>query len=144
MANVPTPLAQAVEARFARNKDYQTAASELARTQAVADALNKKMAELVSKQSASPTPERQTEIYNLSGQVHQASGAVAVATANLDTVKKQIIKDGPATVVDDGAPAAAAQPNLDTAKKKIIEKDGPVIIVDDKAPAAAQPAPAGK
>jgi tetratricopeptide (TPR) repeat protein len=107
LPNVATPPAQAVEARFARNKDYQAAASELARTQATADALNKKMADLVSQQSASPTPERQTEIYNLSGQVHQASGAVAVATANLDTVKKQIIKDGPAIIVDDGAPPAA-------------------------------------
>lgn len=107
LADVTTPLAQAVEARFARNKDYQAAASELAKTQAVADALNKKMAELVSQQSASPTPERQTEIYNLSGQVHQASGAVAIATTNLDTVKKKIIKDGPAIVVDDAAPAGA-------------------------------------
>jgi tetratricopeptide (TPR) repeat protein len=107
LANVATPLAQAVEARFARNKDYQAAASELARTQAAADALNKKMADLVTQQSASPTPERQTEIYNLSGQVHQASGAVAIATTNLDTVKKKIIQEGPAIVVDDGAPAAA-------------------------------------
>jgi tetratricopeptide (TPR) repeat protein len=107
LPDVATPLAQAVEARFARNKDYQAAASELARTQATADALNKKMADLVSQQSASPTPERQTEIYNLSGQVHQAGGAVAIATANLDTVKKKIIQDGPAIIVDDGTPAAA-------------------------------------
>jgi len=142
LANVPTPLAQAVEARFARNKDYQAAASELARTQAAADALNKKMADLVSQQSASPTPERQTEIYNLSGQVHQASGAVAIATTNLDTVKKKIIQEGPAIVVDDGAPAAA-QPNPDTVKKKIIQ-EGPAIAVDGGASAAAPPAAAGK
>lgn len=106
LANVATPLAQAVEARFAKNKDYQAAASELVTTQAAADALNKKMADLLSQQNANPTPERQTEIYNLSGQLHQASGAVAIATTNLDTVKKKIIQEGPAIVVDDGAPAA--------------------------------------
>jgi hypothetical protein len=142
LADVPTPLAQAVEARFARNKDYQAAASELARTQATADALNKKMAELVEQQKAKPTPERQIEIYNLSGQVHQASGAVAIATTNLDTVKKKIIQQGPAIVVDDGAPAAA-QPNLDTVKKKDI-KDEPAIAADGGASAVAPPAAAGK
>jgi tetratricopeptide (TPR) repeat protein len=107
LANVATPLAQAVDARFAKNKDYQAAASELTKTQAAADALNKKMADLMNQQAASPTPERQAEIYNLSGQLHQAGGAVAIATTNLDAVKKKIIQEGPAIVVDDSAPAAA-------------------------------------
>lgn len=106
LANVATPPAQAIDARFAKNKDYQAAATELGKMQAVTDALNKKMADLLNQQNASPTPHRQVEIYNLSGQLHQASGAVAIATANLDTVKKKIIQDGPAIVVDDSAPAA--------------------------------------
>jgi hypothetical protein len=142
LADVPTPLAQAVEARFARNKDYQAAASEVAKAQATADALNKKMADLVEQQKAKPTPERQIEIHNLSGQVHQASGAVAIATTNLDTVKKKIIQEGPAIVVDDAAPAAA-QPNLDTVKKKDI-KDEPAIAAEGGASAVAPPAAAGK
>src|SRR5262249_55942282 len=105
LPNVATPLAQAVDARFARNKDYQAASTELANRQAAADTLNKKMADLQDQQKANPTPERRTEIYKLSGQLHEAGGAVAIAATNLDAVKKKIIQDGPAIVVDDDTPA---------------------------------------
>jgi hypothetical protein len=86
------------------NKDYQAATAELAKAQAAADVLNNKMADLQGQQNVSPTPQRQIEIYNLSGQVHQANGAVITATSNLDTVKKKILKDGPPIVVDRSAP----------------------------------------
>jgi|SRR5450756_94005 len=114
--NIATPAAQSPDARFTKNKDYQAAATELARTQIAAETLNKKMATLLEQQKTSPTPERQTEIYNLSGQLHEAGGAVAIATNNVETVKKKIIQEGPAIVVDDdkagagqSAPAPAKQ-----------------------------------
>jgi hypothetical protein len=104
--DIATPPSQSPDVRFANNKDYQAAATELARTQIAAETLNKKMATLLEQQKTSPTPERQAEIYNLSGQLHEAGGAVAIATNNIETVKKKIIQEGPAIVVDDGAPTA--------------------------------------
>jgi hypothetical protein len=64
------------------------------------------MATLLEQQKASPTPQLQSEIYKLSGQLHEAGGAVAVATNNVETVKKKIIQEGPAIIVDDDKPAA--------------------------------------
>ena len=106
MGDVATPSAQAVDPRFAKSADYQTAAKDLTSAQATAETLNRKMTTLQDQQKSSPTPQRQIEIFNLSAQVTQANGAVTIATNNLDTVKKKITKDGPAIVVDDGATAA--------------------------------------
>jgi tetratricopeptide (TPR) repeat protein len=103
--DVTTPSSQPVDARLAKSKDYQAAATDLSKAQAAADALNKKMATLLGQQATNPTPERQAEIYNLSGDLHQAGGAVAVATIALNTVKKKIIQDGPAIVVEADMPA---------------------------------------
>jgi hypothetical protein len=103
LPNVATPSSQAaaLEVKLARDKGYQAATADLTKAQATADAVNKKMANLQEQQKASPTPERQIEISNLSGQASQANGAVAIATNNLDSVKKKIIESGPAIVVDD-------------------------------------------
>lgn len=105
--DVATPSAQPVDARFANDKDYQAATTDLTNAQAAADTLNKKMTGLQDQQQRSPTPERQIEISNLSAQANQAKGAVVIAAGNLDAVKKKIVKDGPAIIVDDTAPAAA-------------------------------------
>ena len=106
---VPLPLkpsgATPLDPRFAKDKDYQAAATELTKAQTLADTLNQKMKDLQDQQKASPTPERQIEIYDLSAQTNRENGAVAIAKINLDTVKKKIIS-GPAIIVG-GSPTFA-------------------------------------
>ncbi len=103
---VATPPASAPLApRLAANKEYRTAAMELAKTQKAADALNKQLSDLQTQQDVSSTPARQIDIYKLTGQVNQANGAVKIAAGNLDDVKHKILQEGPAIVVTDRAPA---------------------------------------
>lgn len=102
LPNVATPAAATpLDPRFAKSKDYQAAAATLTKAQTLADTLNKKITDLQDQQKASPTPARQIEIYNLSAQTNQATGALTIAKNNLDTVKKKIIESGPAIIVDD-------------------------------------------
>lgn len=105
--NIGTPSSQAspLDPKFAGDKGYQVAAMQLANVQAGADAVNTRMADLQSKQTASPTQERQIEISNLSVQVQMWNGAVLLATNKLADVKQKIIKSGPAIVVTNAGPA---------------------------------------
>jgi hypothetical protein len=114
LPNVATPAAAAApDPRLAKSKDYRAAATTLAKVQTLADTLNKKMTDLQDQQKASPTPERQIAISNLSVQTSQANGAVAIAKNNLDTVKKKI-ESGPAIIVDDAPSQAQSTPKPDS------------------------------
>ena len=116
IARIPgaaTPAAQpaALDPRLASNKDYQAAAATLATAKAAAEALKERQADLEERQSKSPTPERQIELYNLSGQVSVANGTYIQAENKLAVVKKTImappviIEDGPVSVPDAQATA---------------------------------------
>jgi hypothetical protein len=106
LPDVATPSAQPLDPRLAKSQDYRTAAMDLAKAQIQAETLNRKMTDLEDQQKTSPSPERQIEISNLSAQVSQAKGALTIATNKLDAVKKKVIEEGPAIVVDDSAPAS--------------------------------------
>jgi hypothetical protein len=95
---VTTPSSEPLDAKLVNNKDYQAAAATLVQTKATADALNKKRSDLEAIQTTSPTPERQIEIYNLSGQVNGANGALLQAQNNLRAVKRTI--EGSPVIVD--------------------------------------------
>jgi hypothetical protein len=114
LPNVATPAAAAaLNPKLASSKDYRAAATKLTNAQSVADTLNKKMTDLQDQQKASPTPERQIAISNLSAQTSQANGAVAIAKNNLDTVKKKI-ESGPAIIVDDTPGQEQSTPKPDS------------------------------